>query len=287
MRNLLEFFLKYHNWLLFLILEAASVALLFRYNNYQGSVWFTSSNAVAGKVYEVSSAVESFFRLAGVNEDLARRNFYLERQVNQLSRLYAEAVKDSTAAERLERETLSRYTLTPAKVVDNSICKPLNLITIDKGRADGVEPDMGVVSGSGVVGIVYMAAQHYAVVMPVINVRSRISAAIRRRGFFGHLCWYGTDPLVAYVEDVPRHARFNRGDWVETSGFSSIFPAGVSVGRIEQVYNSPDGVSYRLKVRLSTDFGRLRDVFVITDKDMAERAGLLNAAADSLRLGAH
>lgn len=98
MRNLLEFFSKYHNWLLFLILEAASVTLLFRYNNYQGSVWFTSSNAVAGKVYEISSVVESFFRLAGVNEDLARRNFYLERQVNQLSRLYAEAVKDSTAS---------------------------------------------------------------------------------------------------------------------------------------------------------------------------------------------
>lgn len=62
----------------------------------------------------------------------------------------------------------------------------------------------------------------------------------------------------------------------------SIFPSGVQVGKIEQVYNSSDGLSYKLKVRLSTDFGNLRDVVVISDKSIAERAALMQAARDSI-----
>ena len=87
---------------------------------------------------------------------------------------------------------------------------------------------------------------------------------------------------MAYVEDVPRHAKFKLGEYVETSGFSSIFPSGVLVGKIEQAYNSRDGLSYKLKVRLSTDFSCVRDVCVISDKSIAERAALMQAARDSI-----
>ena len=168
-------------------------------------------------------------------------------------------------------------------MVDNSVHKTENLMTIDKGRADGVEVDMGVACGRGVVGVVYLVSDHYSVVIPVLNATSsRISCAIRNRGYFGYLHWYGGDPTVAYVEDVPRHAKFRLGEWIVTSGFSSIFPSGVSVGKIEQAYNSRDGLSYKLKVRLSTDFSCLRDVCVISDKSIAERAALLQAARDSI-----
>jgi len=284
MRNLLEFLARHNHWLLFVALEVVSAVLLFRYNTYQGSVWVSTANAVAGKVYEWNSAVESYFSLTSINEDLARRNFYLERQVSQLSRLYGELTRDTSAAERAGLRLLSQYSVIPAKVVDNTLDRPYNLMTIDRGRLDGVKPDMGVACGSGVVGIVYLVADRYSVVMPVLNLKSRISCTIRRRGYVGYLAWYGGDPTVAYVEDIPRHARFRRGDWVETSGYSSIFPAGVTVGKILQVYNSRDGLSYRLKVRLSTDFGNLRDVLVVSDSTLAERASLLNAARDSLRI---
>lgn len=282
MHNLLEFLTKHGHWLLFTVLEVISAVLLFQYNSYQGSVWVTSANAVTGKILEWDSAVESFFSLTKVNESLTLRNFYLERQVDQLRRLYGEATGDTTVAARNEMEMLRRYELTPAKVVGNSLDREDNLITIDKGRADGVEVDMGVACGLGVVGIVYMVSEHYSMVMPVINSRSRISCTIRKRGYFGYLRWTGGDPTVAYVEDIPRHAHFKLGDWVETNGYSSIFPQGVPVGKILQVYNSRDGLSYKLKVRLSTDFGHLRDVYVISDKSIAERARLMEAARDSL-----
>ena len=283
MRNLLEFLSKSGHWLLFVFLEVISLVLLFQYNSYQGSVWITSANAVTGRIYEWESAVEAFFSLTRINEGLTMRNFYLERQVDQLSRLYTEATDDTTAAERYGLKLLEQYELIPAKVVSNSLHREDNLITINRGRADGVRTDMGVACGLGVVGVVYMVSEHYSIVMPVPNVNSRVSCTIRKRGYFGYLRWSGGDPTVAYVEDIPRHAHFKRGDWVETNGYSSIFPQGVPAGKIIQVYNSSDGLSYRLKVRLATDFGNLRDVYVLSDKSIAERAGLMEAARDSLR----
>jgi rod shape-determining protein MreC len=144
---------------------------------------------------------------------------------------------------------------------------------------------MGVVCGGGLVGVVYLASAHYAVVIPVLNNRSRISCSVRGSGYFGYLSWQGGDPSVAYVEDIPRHAKLRRGDWLETSGFSSIFPHGVTVGRIEQAFNSADGLSYKLKIRLSTDFSCVRDVFVISDHSNLEQLRLQEAARDSMRLG--
>ena len=285
MRNLLDFLKKYHHWFLFLLLEVTSGVLLFQYNSYHGSVWLSSANAVVGKIYEWESEALSFFTMSKANEELATRNFYLERQVDQLRRLYAEATTDTTEMQRRELEFLSQYQLIPAKVVDNSLNKMENLMTIDKGRVDGVEVDMGVACGNGIVGVVYLVGDHYSVVIPVLNATSsRISCTIRGRGYFGYLHWYGGDPTVAYVEDVPRHAKFKLGEWVVTSGFSSIFPSGVLVGKIEQAYNSSDGLSYKLKVQLSTDFSCVRDVVVISDKSIAERAALMQAARDSMNV---
>ena len=285
MRNLLEFLRNHFNWFLFVLLEALCAVLLFQYNNYQNSVWFTSANWVTGKVYEWTSWMESFFSMTKVNEDLTLRNFYLERQVAQLRRLYAEATTETDVKEQQELEKLQQYKLIPAKVVTNELHLANNLITIDKGEKDGVEVGMGVACGKGVVGVVYLTSTYYSIVIPVLNMKSsRISCAIRNRGYFGVLRWDGRDAGIAYVEDIPRHARFNKGDWVETNGFSTIFPAGILVGQIKQVYNSRDGLSYRLQVRLSTDFGNLRDVVVISDKTIAERMRLMQAARDSLKL---
>ena len=285
MRNLLEFLKNHFHWFLFVLLEVLCAVLLFQYNNYQNSVWFTSANWVTGKVYEWTSWMESFFSMTKVNEDLTLRNFYLERQVTQLRRLYAEATTETDVKERQELEKLQQYKLIPAKVVTNELHLANNLITIDKGEKDGVEVGMGVACGKGVVGVVYLTSAHYSIVIPVLNMKSsRISCAIRNRGYFGVLRWDGRDAGIAYVEDIPRHARFNKGDWVETNGFSTIFPSGILVGQIKQVYNSRDGLSYRLQVRLSTDFGNLRDVVVINDKTIAERMRLMQAARDSLKL---
>lgn len=287
MHNLLEFLAKYHHWFLFVVLEVVSFVLLFKYNSYQGSVWFSSANVVAGKFYEWNSAVESFFSLTKVNQELTTRNVYLERQVEQLNNRLTALTENPDAAKAGQLQMLNDYKLIPAKVVHNAITGQDNLITIDKGEADGVRKDMGVACGNGIVGIVYMTSSHYSVIIPVLNKNSNISVSIAKRGYFGYLHWQGGSSRIAYVDDIPRHAHFRLYDKVVTSGYSSVFPPGVMVGKILHVYNSADGLSYRLEVELSTDFGLLRDVCVIDDAIMKQRLELLRAAQDSLKTKEH
>ena len=283
MHNLLEFLQKFNHWFVFLILEVVSMVLLFQYNSYQGSAWFSSANAVTGKLYEWNSAIDTFFSLTKVNQELTQRNAYLEHQVQQLSDSLVDVTKDSTIYRRGQFAMLQNYRLIPAKVLDNSIDKPGNLLTIDKGSADGIHKDMGVVSGTGVVGIVYLVSEHYSIVIPVLNTKSNISCTIQGRGYFGYLRWKGGRSDLAYVEEVPRHAHFKLGDYVVTSGYSAVFPPGVRVGKILHVFNSADGLSYRVMVKLSTDFGKLRDVCIIDDAAMKERLDIMRAAQDSIK----
>lgn len=282
MRNLLEFLAKYNHWFVFLILEVVSMVLLFQYNSYQGSAWFSSANAVTGKLYEWDANVETFFSLTKVNQELTQRNAYLEQEVQKLSDSLVSVTKDSSIYHRDQFALLRNYRLIPAKVVANSVDKPGNLMTIDKGSADGIHKDMGVISGTGVVGIVYLVAEHYAIVIPVLNTKSNISCMIQNRGYFGYLRWKGGVSDLAYLEEVPRHSHFKLGDYVVTSGYSAVFPPGVRVGRILHVFNSADGLSYRVQLRLSTDFARLRDVCVIDDAAMKERLEIMRAAQDSI-----
>ena len=283
MRNLLDFLVKYNYWFLFLFLEAVSFVLLFQFNSYQGSVWFSSANAVTGKLYETSSEIESYFQLSKINSELTQRNLYLEQRLHKLEKQIGDSAADSTMEKSLLVKSLHPYRLIPAKVISMTAGRLDNLITINKGEVDGIKKDMGVVCGTGVVGIVYLTSKHYSIVIPILNSQSNISCVIQGRGYFGYLHWTGGDVSQAYVDDVPRHAHFRLYDNVVTSGYSSVFPAGIIVGKILHVYNSADQMSYRLRVKLSTDFGKLRDVCVVDNSALSEQIDILRAAQDSIR----
>lgn len=281
MNNLIEFFKKYSHWLLFMVLEAVSLVLLVQYNSYHGSAWFSSANVVAGKVNEVGASVYTHFHLESLNEQLTQRNLQLEHQITLLTNQLKAQRKDTAQVAMLD--TLQGFELIPAKVVDNSVNRIDNYITIDKGSADGVRKDMGVACGSGIVGIVYLVTNHYSVVIPVLHSKSNISCSLQNSDYFGYLHWNGLPADIAYVDDVPRHAKLKLHEKVVTSGYSSVFPAGLLVGEVLHVFNSPDGLSYRLQVRLSTDFSRLRDVCVINDAAALERMNAYRAALDSIK----
>lgn len=283
MGNLIAFLSKYHHWFLFLLLEAVSMVLLFRFNNYQGSVWFSSANAVSGKLFEWNSEVESFFSLTKVNDELTQRNLYLEQQLHALNEELGKVKGDTLDLKSGQMALLKGFKIIPAKVVSNSLDKADNLMTIDKGYLDGVQKDMGVACGTGVVGIVYMVSAHYSVVIPLLHSQSNLSCKIEGSGYYGYLHWTGGRADMAFVDDIPRHARFKLYSKVITSGYSALFPPGILVGKVMHVYNSEDGLSYRLQVKLSTDFGNLRNVCVIDNAPMKEKLEVMRAAQDSLK----
>ena len=274
MRNLLNFFLKYNYWFLFILLEVISFALLFRFNNYQGSAFFTSSNQLAGMVYEAANNVTGYFHLKSINDDLVQKNVELELQMERLRSALMELTADSTGLEKMKSDALKGYDIYRADVINNSLTHVDNYITIDKGENDGIRPEMGVINGNGVVGIVYQTSANYSVVIPILNSKSSISCKIKRSDYFGFLKWDGGSAEYATVNDMPRHSLFSLGDTIVTSGHSAVFPGGIPIGTVEDMSDSHDGLSYLLKVKLFTDFGRLNDVRVIAQKGQEEQIEL-------------
>lgn len=283
MRNLVNFIIDHYHWALFLLLEVIGLTLFFSRDGYQRSSFISSANSVVGWIYDGKSQITTFFNLTQANKELTNANVYLNLRVKQLQE-ELERQNDSDTTRMSAANPLAGYKLIPAKVVHNSVHLKDNLLTIDKGTADGVDKDMGVVSGNGVVGIVYKAGPHYSIVIPVLNSHSNISCMIERRRYFGYLHWTGGASNMAYVDDVPRHARFKLYERMVTSGYSTVFPEGIPVGKIIHVYNSPDGVSYRIQVHLYTDFSTLRDVMVIDNEKVGEQLELLRHASDTLAL---
>ena len=276
MRNLLNFLLKYNYWFLFILLEVICFVLLFRFNNYQQSVYFTSANVVTGKVYEVSGSVSSYFHLKSVNEDLLDRNMLLEQQIANLENALRERQVDSVIVNSIRNLDNKDYQIFKAHVIRNSLNQADNYITLDKGSSSGIRPEMGVVDGNGVVGIVYKTSPNYSLVISVLNSKSSISCKIVGSEYFGYLKWEHGDSRYAYLKDLPRHAEFNLGDTGVTSGDSTVFPAGVMVGTVDDMSDSNDGLSYLLKIKLATDFGKLGDVRVIARTGQMEQQELEN-----------
>ena len=276
MRNLLNFLLKYNYWLLFILLEVICFVLLFRFNNYQQSVFFTSANVVAGKVYEVSGGISSYFHLKSVNEDLLDRNMALEQQITNLENRLKDYRIDSITMNSIRYLEQADYKIFKAHVIRNSLNQADNYITLDKGSSAGIRPEMGVIDGNGVVGIVYKTSPSYSLVISVLNSKSSIRCKIIGSEYFGYLKWEYGDSRYAYLKDLPRHAEFNLGDTVVTSGYSTVFPAGVMVGTVDDMSDSNDGLSYLLKIKLATDFGKLGNVRVISRNGQGEQRELEN-----------
>ena len=268
MRNLLNFLWKYNYWFLFLFLEAASFVLLFRFNRYQQSVFFTSTNSVVGAVYKVSGSIRSYFHLKAVNDDLLDRNVWLSQRVAALEKALENQKQDSV---QWPGKQWDRCRIMRANVIKNSLNKLDNYLTLDRGSADSICPEMGVIGANGVVGIVYKTSPHYSLVLSVLNSKSNISCKIAKSDYFGYLRWEGGDSRYAYLKDLPRHAELNVGDTIVTSGYSAVFPAGVFVGTVEEKDDSHDGLSYLVKVRLATDFGKVTQVRVIAREGQKEQ----------------
>ena len=280
MRALIDIIVKNKHWFLFLLLEVISLVFLFSHNGYQKNVYFTTANGVVGSAYDVISSITTYLHLGEENAALEQTNEQLRRELYELKQAQ-ECIKLNNT-KRLPA-LARKYDLVNAQVVNMTLHKTNNLITINKGEADGIHPEMGVVCSRGVVGIVYMTSRHYSIVIPLLNVNSKISCRLRHSEYFGSLIWKRGYADMAYVTSIPCHAPVKKKDIVETNGFSDIFPPGLPIGTVQGINNSSDGMSYLLKVKLFANFATLREVSVITNYTSPERRQLeeqaLNPAA--------
>jgi rod shape-determining protein MreC len=237
-------------------------------------VVFSSANAVSGYFNKKINTWLAYFTLAQENELLRKENLDLRNRLNKLQSLSKYNDKDSLLIDSVKYHYLS------ATVINNSIYKSQNFITIDKGKADGVKIDCGVIGPQGVVGVVVAVSEHYALVVSLLNSRFGLSAKIKNSNHFGSLYWTKNDYRFAGLAEVPNHVKINKGDSIVTSGFSAIFPAGITIGTINDYRTNESNNFYEIDVKLSTDFKSLYYVYVI-DNTMRNELLLLEKSEDN------
>ncbi len=265
MQRILLFIYQYRAFFTFLILEFVSVALYIQNNSYTGARFFNSASRLATTINTITYSIRDYFTLREVNRTLADENRRLREQLQQYiqHKHYAgDTAVDSTR--------IQQYEFISAKVVNNSVSRFTNFITIDRGTQDGVAPDMAVISPEGVVGKVKVSGNRFSVVTSLLNVDVMISARLKRTGHFGTVQWDGASPDYTLFKFLPRHVQPVRGDSIVTTGYSGIFPENLLIGTIEEI-DLPQGAPfYTIRIKLAQDFRRLSHVTVIRNRLLPE-----------------
>ncbi|MCK4879791.1 MAG: rod shape-determining protein MreC [Bacteroidales bacterium] len=269
MRTLLRFFQKYSNMLLFLLLEIIAITIMTQGSSYQRSKLIGLNRQVTGYIYSKVDGAREYFSLKEVNERLAEENLDLRNRLD----LILSQLDSATVVSEIKGE--HRYYFVQSRIVHNSIYKQYNYLTLNKGKKQGVFRDMGVISDQGLVGIILESSANFATVIPVINRDFRLSAKIKSNNYAGILQWDGLSPQFAILTEIPFHVELAEGDTILTSGFSSIFPEGIEMGRIES-FSLEKGNFYDIRVELFTDFQRLYHVNVIRNYRQEEQLNLEN-----------
>lgn len=248
-----------------------SLTMLFNNNPYQQSIYLTSANKVSSSIYSTISNVTSYFHLRDINDELQKQNATLEMEVVALRAQledYKILVPDSVSKK-------AQFDVIVSRVISNSISNQQNYITINKGINDGITSEMGVIDQNGVVGIVNVVGENSARIISLLNPNLRLSCKVKGSDFFGSLVWDGKSPYYAILEEMPRHVKFETGDTIITSGYSAVFPEGITVGVIDEQLNTGGDNFYSLRIKLLTDFTQLSTVRVIKN-NMKDELNKLN-----------
>lgn len=277
MRKLILFLVKYSIVFLFLILEIISLALFVNNEQYQKSVFFSSSNTVVAGLYSVSNTVVEFFKLKATNESLSAENAVLKDRLFDLENKIASIEYIDTASVLYHLFPENEYQFIPAKVINNSTNKNLNFITLNRGSRDGIRPDMGIVSADGVVGIVKTVSDRFSVVISILNPMIQVNTKISRNNYTGPLVWDGEDYRYADLLDIPRHVELQVGDTLLTSGLTTTFPEGIPVGVIESFSLNEGDAYYNIRVKLAVNFRVLSQVNAVDYLNYKEQNKLENS----------
>lgn len=250
-------------------MEFVCFYLMYRNSGYQGSSIFNSANKLSASVYQTAAGIREYLLLKDENKRLAYEN---ARLYNMLKNGYM-AVPLSTYT---KKDTLykQQYTYMSAKTVNSSINKRSNYITLNAGSNQGITRDMAVINSDGVVGFVKDVSANFSSVMSLLHKDVRVNCQLKVDGTYGPLVWDGRDYQYCQLKDIPVHARIKKGDIVETSERSGIFPEGIMVGTVESFEQKSGDPFLTVQVKLATDFKKLDYVFIIKNKFKVERDSL-------------
>lgn len=275
MRNVFLFIRRHFNFLFFLVLQIIALSFLFRYNKFHEAAFLNVSTEITGRINERYNGIEYYFQLKKTNDALVRENFTLRQQLKENyeapdsnRRLILDTIRVDSG------RTILKYKIMEAKVVNNSIGSQTNYLTIHRGFAQGVRPNMGVTGPQGIIGSVVNVSENFATVMSMLHRQFKVVAKLKNGSETGTIDWDGQSPLFVTLRNIPKSAKVNKGDTVLTTQISSLFPANLMVGTVYEIV--PDNTSnfYILKIKPATNFSNIEYAYVIDNLQFDEQKKL-------------
>jgi rod shape-determining protein MreC len=269
MRNIVLLFSRYHVLLLFLLLEIIAIKLIGNSHKYQEIKMANASNVVTGNWYSFTNKFYKYFSLSYENEKLAQENIDLRKKLLIVNNYASDSLLPSY------RDSVS-YDYIPAKIIDNSLNKSINYITLNKGKNEGIEKGMGVLTGTGIFGIITNVSSNYSLAMSVISTKSMISVKHSKSNAFGNLTWSGKNPFLLHIENISKTVPVKVLDTFVTTGFSTFFPPDIPAAIVKSVSTDPSTGFLDIKVILSNNIDKITNVYIVKHSERKEIDSLIH-----------
>jgi rod shape-determining protein MreC len=268
MGRLLDLLYRYRNLLIFIALEATAFGLVIQYNNTQRIIFDDFVISCAGYISQYRNQWKAYFTLTDQIKELVAENLQLRQELIEVQtqlRSYKYRIPYQKNYLHLPDSLLSKekFHYIPSQVIQNDISSSYNYLIINSGSNHNVKRGMGVFSSSGVVGMVVRVGPNFSIVMSLLNKNARLYVKIAEKNIPCIYEWSGDDPLRGNILFIPLHFQVSTGDVVVTNSNGTIFPEGFKVGTIETIDNKKQDGFYDIQIRLSTDFYRLQNVYLI------------------------
>ena len=265
MQQILSFFFKNKNTLLFLLLELIAIIFTIQSHSFHKSKFVNSANLITGGIYNKINNVKEFVLLKKENIRLAEENVELK------TLLELQGISDSTGSANII-DTVNfhqKYSYIAAKIINNEYRNSNNYLTLNKGASNGVKSDLGVVNNKGIIGITKSVSNRYVTVLSVLNVNYQINVKLVKSHHFGSLSWDSKDYRTVQLLYLPIQAAIKIGDTLITGGKSTIFPEGIPVGTIKS-FSTNNNNYENISVTLFNDMSALSYVEIIDNLDKEE-----------------
>ncbi len=276
MKKALELLLLFGYHLLFLALQFICFYIIINYNKEQKSIFINSTSLLATSINSKVDKLNKYLLLQQENDSLQKQN----------ARLIKKFIDYDINARQDTNDTLgvdsSKYILEAVDICNNTFNLKDNYITLCQGSRQGVTEDAGVVSQNGIVGVVRKVSPNFSIVMSLLHSQSNISCTIKRNlrkgiSSTGVLTWKSNDPKICSLESIPKHLIVLQGDTVITSGYSTVFPRGLLVGKVKNVTLAKGSNSYAIDVELFNDPATWDAIYLIKNKLGEEQKKLENS----------
>lgn len=263
MRNLIKFISLYNYSITFYILVFFSSYFLVNDNFVLKTKYLNSSNYIIGTVFSFQTSITNYFRLEEKNKLLETENKLLKEKIINTS-------------ENLYNDSLNSYSfsLIEAEVINNSLRKTKNYITINRGSKDGIKEGMGVISSSGIIGKIKYVSDNFSTIISLLNTSFFVSSLIEESGTLSSVNWDGSDPTRLKLLYVPKHLEIVEGGKIISSSFDAIYPKGIMIGKITSINSDVNSNFYDIEISSSQNFYNLSKVYVINNSMYEEKKNI-------------